>query len=192
MLPSSPLRLLAAGRPSPGPISSMWSWAMEASPPTQGSNSTQTWLFGSSEAPAYFWPQMVLHEVVPGEYPPPRVQPPPELWLASHPKLQRAAVPRGREIQSQRVWGITAHLESSSYFLSVRPYHPVSEDGVNISNRTFSCFLFAIVGGNVSQTSLVTNDTKMCGLHGEVTGCQVTIPWMVNPILPLLAGVFWL
>lgn len=129
--------------------------------------------------------------MVPREYPPPRVQPPPELRLPSHPKMQCAAVPLGREVQSQRVWGITAHLESSSYFLSVRPYHPVSEGGVNINNRIFSCFLFAIVGGNVSQT-LLTNDTKTCGLHGEVTGCQVTIPWMVNPMLSLLTGLFWL
>lgn len=40
---------------------------------------------------------------------------------------------------------------------------------------------FATVGGTVSQPSLVTNDTKMSGLHGEVTGCQAIMPQMVNP-----------
>lgn len=45
---------------------------------------------------------------------------------------------------------------------------------------------FATVGGNVCRTSLVTSDTEMCGLHGEVTGCQVTISQLVNPMLTLL------
>ena len=50
VLPSFPLRLHAARRPSPaGPISSMWSWTMEAFPVTQGSNSAQVRLLGSSE-----------------------------------------------------------------------------------------------------------------------------------------------
>ena len=66
--------------------------------------------------------------------------------------------------------------ESASYFLLVRLCHLVSGGRVAISNKTFSYLLFTLVGGTVFLTSLVTNDTEMCGLHGEVTGCQVIIP----------------
>lgn len=37
---------------------------------------------------------------------------------------------------------------------------------------------------------MVTNGTEMCGLHGQVTGCQVIIPQMANPTLTL-AGVLF-
>ena len=49
-----------------------------------------------------------------------------ELLLSLHPKMQCAAAPVGRQVQRQRVQGITAHLENSSYFLSGRLYHSVS------------------------------------------------------------------
>ena len=49
-----------------------------------------------------------------------------ELLLSLPPKMQCAAAPVGRQVQRQRVQGITAHLENSSYFLSGRLYHSVS------------------------------------------------------------------
>lgn len=73
---------------------------------------------------------------------------------------------------------------SSCYLLSASPYHPVAEGSVATGNKTFLCLLSATAGGSMFRTSLVTSDTGMCELHGEVTDCRVTASQVVNPTLP--------
>lgn len=77
-----------------------------------------------------------------------------------------------KEVHRWMVQSSTAHVALPAFFLS----DSVSECRVAIKNTTFSYLILATVGGNVFQTSLITNDTDMCGLHGDVIGCQVIIP----------------